>query len=64
MNIIVHTTKEQIQTLMDQVPFSYNEDGFQVRDIPTWMLILFYLSAESDGIDRLGAQVLYGEVII
>ncbi len=49
---------------MDKVPFSYNEDGTQVRDIPTWMLILYYLSAEQDGIDRLGAQVLCGEVII
>ena len=61
LNIKVHTTKEQIEALKAALlPLKYDEQGNQYREVPTWMLILYYMSSESDSVDRLAAQVLYG----
>ena len=61
MNIVVHTTKEQAETVMPALgKLSYDEDtGEQHLTCEPWMYILLYLSTPRTRDDHDAACTLY-----
>lgn len=60
VNIKLNLTQENAEHVKSAVcPIKYDKDGKQYRFVPTWLMILSYLSADANGLDRVMGECLY-----